>query len=135
MMMAPFLPLRDWVNSAGLLLLNRCLVLLLVKLLIRPMQLLLLLLDLGLIGAEFGRLFLGFPLRCLLSLFLLLLSFLLLNVLLLRINDRQQSVHQGRSFAGRDRGKIKLHAVQNTNATFRQLRLFRQFWGSYNDVT
>jgi hypothetical protein len=80
---------------AGLLLLNPGLVLLTVKLLVRPALLLLELLNLGLIGAELGRLFLGLPLRSLLSLalfllmgpllslFLLLLGLLLLKMLLL----------------------------------------------------
>ncbi len=41
-----------------------------------------------------------------------LLNFLLqgLDALLLRLEDGQQSVHEGRSFGGRDRGKNKLHA-------------------------
>jgi hypothetical protein len=69
--------------TAGLLLLNSRLVLLLVKLLLRPMLLLLELLNLGLIGAELGRLLLGFALCSLLSLFLLLGRLLLLKMLLL----------------------------------------------------
>jgi hypothetical protein len=78
--------------AAGLLLLRRGLVLLLMKLLLSFMLLLLELLNLGLIGAELGRLFLGFPLRGLLSLVLLLemplllgRSLLLLSLLLLKM--------------------------------------------------
>jgi hypothetical protein len=79
---------EDGLLAASLLLLHRCLVLLLVKLLICSVLLLLKLLDLALVVAELGRLFLGFMLRCLLSLVLLfevplLLSFFLGLLLLL----------------------------------------------------